>query len=165
MPFDFQNEALPGNDCALGTQFCFDFETPPVRPLIRTEPNCSEACAKGTRQRANYYAGLSAEETVARCYARDGAYVLETRWRGPGGEIDLILGEGDRVVFVEVKKSKTHAQALQRVTPRQMARILASAEAYLALCPKGTLTDVRVDVALVDARGVVDIVPNAGMAA
>lgn len=160
MPFDFQNDTLPGADGALNAQFCFDFDGPPVRnarPL--------KSCDVGLRQRANYYAGLSAEETVARRYVAQGARVLETRWRGPGGEVDLILGEGDRVVFVEVKKSKTHAQALQRVTPRQMARVLASAEAYLARCPKGALTDVRVDVALVDAQGVIDIVPNASMAA
>lgn len=159
MPFDFQNDLAQGTDCALGQQSCFDFETSPERPVAGLEIG-----AKGVRQRANYYAGLSAEDTVARCYAREGACILEKRWRGPGGEIDLILSEGDRVVFVEVKKSKTHAQALQRVTSRQMARVLSSAEAYLDHCPKGALTDVRVDVALVDAQGVVDIVPNVSMA-
>lgn len=118
----------------------------------------------GHRQRANYHAGLSAEKTVERFYVKRGAQARAARWRGPGGEIDLILSEGDTIVFVEVKQSRTHAQAAQRVTARQMARILASADAYLGSCPRGMLTDARLDVALVDAQGKVDIIRNASMA-
>jgi putative endonuclease len=125
----------------------------------------NDPAGTGHRQRANYHAGLSAEKTVERFYVRRGAQARAARWRGPGGEIDLILSEGDTVVFVEVKKSRTHAQAAQRVTPRQIARILASAEAYLGDCPDGLLTKARVDVALVDAQGDVDIIPNVSMAA
>lgn len=117
------------------------------------------------RATTNYHAGLSAEKTVLRYYEAQGARLRAARWRGPGGEIDLILSEGETIVFVEVKKSRTHAQAAQRVTTRQMARILASAEAYLGSCPKGSLTETRVDVALVDAIGSVELIPNASMAA
>jgi putative endonuclease len=111
----------------------------------------------------NYQAGLSAEQAVARQYQRRGAILRETRWRGRGGEIDLILSEGDAVVFVEVKKSRTHAAAVQRLTARQIGRILRSAEEYLGQCPKWLLTDVRLDVALVDAQGRIDIIANASM--
>ncbi len=118
----------------------------------------------GDVRRTNYHAGLSAEQAVERHYRDQGAILRETRWRGRCGEIDLILSEGDTVVFVEVKKSRTHAQAVQRVTPRQLARILQSAEDYLGSCPNGSLTDARLDVALVDAQGVIDIIPNASLA-
>lgn len=118
----------------------------------------------GDARRTNYHAGLSAEHAVERHYRDQGAILRETRWRGRCGEIDLILSEGDTVVFVEVKKSRTHAQAVQRVTPRQLARILQSAEDYLGSCPNGSLTDARLDVALVDAQGVIDIIPNASLA-
>ena|SRR6056297_1602298 len=118
----------------------------------------------GDVRRTNYHAGLSAEQAVARHYARQGAVLRETRWRGRCGEIDLILAEGDRIVFVEVKKSRTHEQAVQRVTAKQLGRILRSAEDYLGSCPNGALTDARLDVALVDAQGVIDIIPNASMA-
>lgn len=114
--------------------------------------------------RTNYHAGLSAEQSVLRHYCRQGAQLRETRWRGRCGEIDLILAEGDTVVFVEVKKSRTHAQAAQRLTVRQMARLFRSAEDYLGSCPAGTLTDARLDVALVDAQGAIDIIENASMA-
>ncbi|MCK0149993.1 YraN family protein [Marivita sp. S6314] len=113
----------------------------------------------------NYHAGISAEKTVEHTYGRRGARLREARWRGPYGEIDLIFSEGETVVFVEVKKSRTHAQAAQRLTARQMQRILHSADHYLGSCPKGALTDARLDVALVDAQGVVEIIENASLAA
>lgn len=117
----------------------------------------------GDQKRTNYHAGFSAEQAVARQYCDAGAVVLETRWRGRCGEIDLILSDRGRVVFVEVKKSRTHAQALQRLTPRQVGRILLSAEDYLGRCPTGSLTESRLDVALVDAQGTIEILPNASM--
>ena len=113
----------------------------------------------------NYHAGLSAEQSVQHLYERRGARLRDARWRGPYGEIDLIFSEGETVVFVEVKKSRTHAQAAQRLSARQMQRILHSAEHYLGSCPKGALTDARLDVALVDSHGVVYLLPNSSMAA
>ncbi len=133
----------------------FDFLNDPVSP--------DAASQSQDARRTNYHAGLSAEQSVARHYADRGAVLRETRWRGRCGEIDLILSEGDRIVFVEVKKSRTHAMAVQRVTARQLRRILRSAEDYLGQCPAGALTDARLDVALVDAQGVIDIIPNASM--
>jgi putative endonuclease len=133
----------------------FDFLNDPVSP--------DAASQSQDARRTNYHAGLSAEQAVARHYADRGAVLRETRWRGRCGEIDLILSEGDRIVFVEVKKSRTHAMAVQRVTARQLGRILRSAEDYLGQCPAGALTDARLDVALVDADGVIDIIPNASM--
>ena len=159
MPFDLLAERPATDACFGGQQLSFDFDAG------TDDRGSGRQAKKSARHRANYFAGLSAENTVLNAYRKQGARLLETRWRGPGGEIDLIVGEGDRVVFVEVKKSKTHARAAQRVSDRQMARIMASAEAYLGCCPKGALTEMRIDVALVDAQGAVDIVPNASMAA
>ena len=122
-----------------------------------------DAGRSGAAQRTNYHAGVSAEQAVARHYVRRGAVLRESRWRGRSGEIDLIFSEADTIVFVEVKKSRTHAQAAERLTRRQMGRIRRSGEDYLGGCPKGTLTDARVDVALVDATGAIEIIDNAGM--
>jgi len=38
-----------------------------------------------------------------RRYRRDGYRVLARNWRCSSGELDLILGRGDMVVFSEVK--------------------------------------------------------------
>ncbi len=112
-----------------------------------------------------YRAGLAAEETVAQTYERTGRPVLATRWRGSAGEIDLIAQDGDGVVFIEVKKSRSHAQAAARLTRRQMDRIYGAGSEFLATQPRGQLTDVRFDLALVDEKGRVEVIENAFMAA
>jgi putative endonuclease len=112
----------------------------------------------------SYYAGLAAEDIVARDYTGRSHHVAARRWRGQSGEIDLILRDGQTVVFVEVKKSKTFAQAALRIGQRQMDRIYNAAGEFLAGEPRGQLTDVRFDVALVDGRGGVNVIENAFMA-
>ncbi|MBV0913959.1 YraN family protein [Anianabacter salinae] len=112
-------------------------------------------------QATSYHAGQSAEDQVAADYARSGAVVAARRWRGPGGEIDLILRDGAGLIFVEVKKSSDFARAAARITRRQLDRICASASAFLAGEPAGQLTDVRFDVALVDGSGRIERLENA----
>jgi putative endonuclease len=111
----------------------------------------------------NHRAGLAAEAQVAAHFLSAGLPVRERRWRGPGGEIDLICGDEDGLVFVEVKKGKDHSGALARVTPRQLDRVRASAEAYAARMPRGSLTEMRIDIALVDAQGRIAVVENVTM--
>jgi putative endonuclease len=109
----------------------------------------------------SYHAGLAAEEQVAQFYSRSGREVCARRWRGTAGEIDLIARNGAEVIFIEVKQSATHALAAEHLTPRQMARIYASASEFLAGEPGGQLTESRFDVALVDATGKIEILENA----
>ena len=108
-----------------------------------------------------YHGGLAAEGSVAADYLRRGFDLVARRWRGSGGEIDLILQDGDVLVFVEVKKSKSFAQALERVSERQIARIFATATEYLAGAPSGQDTDTRFDIALVEASGRIQVMENA----
>ena len=108
-----------------------------------------------------YHAGLSAEDRIAADYEHRGFPILAKRWRGNGGEIDLIARDGDGLVFVEVKQSRDFDQAVQHVSPRQIKRLYASAEEYLGQMPNGSLTDVRFDVALVNGRGEVRVIENA----
>ncbi|MFT7059831.1 MAG: putative endonuclease [Pseudorhodobacter sp.] len=109
----------------------------------------------------SYRSGLAAEDAVARHYTRSGHCLVATRWRGAGGEIDLILRDGALVIFVEVKKAATHAEAAMRLSSRQMARIYASAAQFLAGEPGGQDTESRFDVALLDAQGQIEILENA----
>jgi len=122
-------------------------------------------CTFQSRGRMNYHAGLAAEDIVADRYTQSGQPLLAKRWRGSRGEIDLVAQDGDGVIFIEVKKSKTHARAAARLTHRQMERIYGAGSEFLATQPKGQLTDVRIDVALVDDMGRVDVIENASMAA
>ena len=113
------------------------------------------------RGKTNFHAGLAAENTIAQDYERRGYAVARRRWRGVAGEIDLILRDGSGLVFVEVKQSRDFARAAQSLSSRQISRIYASAEEYLAQEPQGSLTPMRFDVALVDGSGALQIIENA----
>lgn len=117
------------------------------------------------RGQTSYHAGLAAEDIVAQHYLRAGQPMLAKRWRGSAGEIDLIAQDGEGVIFIEVKKSRSHAQAATRLTRRQMDRIYGAGSEFLATQPRGQLTDVRFDLALVDEMGRVNVIENAFMAA
>lgn len=111
-----------------------------------------------------YHAGLAAEGIVARHYQRRGHAIAAHRWRGTGGEIDLVARHADEVIFVEVKKSRSFARAAEALRPRQMARLYAAASEFLAGEPEGQATPCRFDVALVDGSGRLEIIENALMA-
>lgn len=108
-----------------------------------------------------HHSGAAAEECVARHYAGAGCPVADRRWRGEGGEIDLVTRDGDSLVFVEVKRARTLSEAACRLTAGQIERVVAAASEYLGRMPMGQLTPVRFDLALVDGSGRVEVVENA----
>lgn len=98
---------------------------------------------------------------MLRLYGASGKDVLERRWRGSRAEIDLILKDGDVLVFVEVKKSRSFDAALLSLGPAQRRRITQAAAEYLGRAALGQLTDVRFDLAMVNGIGAVEIFENA----
>ena len=122
-------------------------DVPVARPSIRRQ-------MRGT---TNYHAGRIAEGAVARHYTNCGARILAERWRGGGGEIDLILQGDQELIFVEVKAAQTHALAAERVTPAKSRRIKRAAESYLAQRFGHLDVDMRFDLALVDGIGRIDV--------
>jgi putative endonuclease len=109
----------------------------------------------------NHLAGRAAEASVARHYEDRGIAICARNWRGSCGEIDLIGRLGDEVIFVEVKHSRTHDLAATHVSRAQIGRIFTTVDEFLAGEPKGLLTDVRIDLALVDGQGRIEVVENA----
>lgn len=109
----------------------------------------------------SYHSGRVAEDQVAQIYSRAGRQIAARRWRGQSGEIDLIARDGAGVIFIEVKKSTTHAMAAERLSNRQMARIYGAAAEFLAGEPGGQATSARFDVALVDSMGRIEVLENA----
>ena len=105
--------------------------------------------------------GLAAEAQVAAEYLRRGIEVVARRWRGSAGELDLVARRGDEVIFVEVKKSRSFAQAAARVSQRQILRLQQTACEFLDGQPGGLLTPMRFDVALVDGQGRIEVLENA----
>ena len=51
----------------------------------------------------NRESGIIGEAEALRCLTGQGMKVLEKNYRRAGGEIDLIVRDGDTIVFVEVK--------------------------------------------------------------
>ncbi|MBL9073919.1 YraN family protein [Tabrizicola sp.] len=127
----------------------FDFVSTPAR---RTRK------ARGLQ---NHLAGHAAEASVARLYEDLGIAICARNWRGITGEIDLVGRRGDEVIFVEVKQSRTHDMAASHISQAQIRRIFATVDEFLAGEPKGLLTDVRIDLALVDGRGRIEVLENA----
>jgi len=109
--------------------------------------------------------GLQGEAAAEAFLCRMGMTVLARRYRGQDGEIDLVMQDGETVVFVEVK-ARPAAKAgmgLLAVTPAKQRRLTHAALAFLVE-REWMNRPVRFDVVEITARGV-QHVPNAFMAA
>lgn len=106
--------------------------------------------------RVSYEVGKAAEDQVARLYMQEGYTLLARRWRGPAGELDLVVERDGEVVFVEVKAARDFARAALNLTQRQIGRIYRSAGHFIGFLARGSLSSSRFDVALVNRFGQVD---------
>lgn len=109
-----------------------------------------------------YQTGVAGELTAAEWLQRNrGMSLIETRRRTKAGEIDLIMTDGDTVVFVEVKTRRNAApgSGLIAVDSRKQRRIARAAMLYL-LEKQWTGRAVRFDVTEVNRQQVIHI-PNA----
>jgi len=113
---------------------------------------------------ANQARGAFGEALVARWYEARGYTVLDRNWRdGRTGELDLVLGKGDRlIVFCEVKSrsSTAYGDPLEAVDARKLARIRRLAASWLVAHDRRGV-EVRIDVAGVLGTKV-DVVEAAG---
>ncbi|UZD90121.1 YraN family protein [Cognatishimia activa] len=120
--------------------------------------------ARQLRGQQNYLSGVSGENAVQRIYEDRGCRPLTQRWRGGGGELDLVFEDDQGLVFVEVKTARRHDLAAQRISPAQVARIMNAASIFAERYSGGVLVDMRFDVALVNGKGEVHILENALLA-
>jgi len=69
--------------------------------------------------------GKRAEEQVAADYAARGYEVLHRRWRGGGGELDLVCRDSEHLVVVEIKaaRSERAGSPLAWLGPEQRSRL------------------------------------------
>lgn len=78
----------------------------------------------------NQARGRWGEEQAAQWYARRGCAVLDRNWRCDRGELDLVVADGDTVVFVEVKARRDDrfgsASAAVGDRKQQTLRLLAA---------------------------------------
>lgn len=81
-----------------------------------------------------YDKGLAGESQALLYLEKQGMKLVHRRYRAPGGEADLIMREGDTLVFVEVKLRKTGkaGDKLMAVTKKKQRRIVKTALYYMA---------------------------------
>lgn len=91
-------------------------------------------------------------EQLAACHLQaQGMELLAGNWRSRRGELDLVMKDGDTVVFVEVRQrsGSGHGSAAESIVAAKLARLRHTAGMYL-LSQYGTAdVDSRFDVVLV----------------
>ena len=101
---------------------------------------------------AAFRTGLSAESRAAAYLMAKGYRILAKRFRTPYGEIDLVAKKRDLVAFIEVKARASLDDAAYAVTPRQQARIVNAAQAWLMTHPDHAEFELRFDAILIAPR-------------
>ena len=93
-------------------------------------------------------------ERIAQSFLRGQGYrILETNYRCPHGEADIVAKDGECLVFVEVKtrRSRSYGTPEESITPVKEARLSAVADHYLqsrAMTP----AEYRVDLVTVEVE-------------
>lgn len=111
-----------------------------------------------------YVSGLQGEKQAEDYLLSRGMTVLARRYRAQDGEIDLILLDGETVVFAEVKARPRgrSGDGLIAVTPAKQRRMTHAALAFLVE-REWMSHPVRFDVVEITAQGIL-YVPGAFMA-
>jgi putative endonuclease len=101
--------------------------------------------------------GAAVEDATARWLAARGLVLRERNVRCRFGEIDLVLLDGEVLVFAEVRlrSHDGYGGAAGSVDGRKQARIIACARWYLGRNPGDAERTCRFDVLAVDERGAV----------
>ncbi|WP_269085712.1 YraN family protein [Pseudomonas sp. BMS12] len=92
--------------------------------------------------------GRVAEEQAEALLKRHGLSLLARNWNCRGGELDLVMLDGDTVVFVEVRYRRHAAWggALESVDARKRQRLILAAELFLQRESRWSKSPCRFDV-------------------
>jgi len=101
---------------------------------------------------AAFRTGLTAEARAAAFLMAKGYRILAKRFRTAHGEIDIVAKRRNLLAFVEVKARSTLDDAAFAVTPRQQARIVDAAQAWLMAHPEHAEFELRFDAVLIAPR-------------
>jgi putative endonuclease len=105
--------------------------------------------------------GAQAEQVAAQFLQRHGLTLIQTNYRCRFGEIDLILRDGQTLVFAEVRQRSRSdfGGAAASIDAHKQQRLILTAQHYLASLPR--LPPCRFDALLLDATGSIEWVKNA----
>lgn len=76
--------------------------------------------------------GIRGERLASDFLEKRGYHIIETNFRGPEGEIDIVARHEDYLVFVEVrtKKSLSFGTPEESITPAKMEKLRVTAAHY-----------------------------------
>jgi putative endonuclease len=105
--------------------------------------------------------GARGERLAARWYTEHGYHILDRNWRCRDGELDLVVADGRRVVFCEVKAraSQAFGAPAEAVTPAKQRRVRRLAAAWIHQADHRP-SEVRFDVVSV-VGGAVEVIEGA----
>jgi putative endonuclease len=94
--------------------------------------------------------GREAEDAAFEYLRKQGLSEIERNYRCRFGEIDLIMRDGETVVFVEVRKrsSSRFGGALESIDAHKKKKLLATARHFIAA--RGDIPDCRFDAVLLN---------------
>jgi putative endonuclease len=94
--------------------------------------------------------GRLGEERALTYLISQGLRLVDANYQCKSGEIDLILRDGDALVFVEVRQraSRTHGGAAASITPAKIRRVVRAAQTYLLRFAR--VPPCRIDVVAID---------------
>ena len=100
-------------------------------------------------------AGAIYEQRACAELQRAGFKLLATNYTTRHGEIDLVMLDGETVVFVEVRHRlrATHGDAAMSITATKQSRIIAAAQLWLAAHTRHAQRTCRFDVVCYDGSG------------
>jgi putative endonuclease len=94
-------------------------------------------------------------EQIAREYLeRKGLRTIELNWRCAAGELDLVMSDGEILVFVEVKArvSAKAGMAEESISPAKARRLLAAGDWYVSEHPEVDQMIWRIDLVALTMR-------------
>jgi putative endonuclease len=96
--------------------------------------------------------GRRGEQVAAEYFTGAGLVIVDRNWRCAQGEIDLVVREGEELVFVEVKTRSGlgYGHPLEAITSQKLARLRRLAAAWCEAHP-GHVERIRIDAVAVIA--------------
>lgn len=99
--------------------------------------------------------GRQAETAAAAWLARRGLRLLGRNVRTRGGELDLVMRDGDTLVFIEVRarRSTRYGGAAASITATKQQRLIRAARGWLMTHPQHARQPVRFDILAYEGPG------------
>lgn len=112
---------------------------------------------------AKQITGDQAEVLAKKHLQKQGLQFIHQNFHCKMGEIDLIMQDGDNLVFVEVRfrHSPQHGSAIETVDFRKQQKLRRAAEAYLQLTYSNNPPPCRFDVVGLNSQQTIEWIKNA----